>query len=82
MITLLFVFVSVHLVLTILFTWKISFWKSKSSSAQPEVSIIVAARNELQNLQILIPQLLDQDYPHYNVVVGLDRCTDNSVSYL
>jgi len=82
MITLLFVFVSVHLVLTVLFTWKISFWKSKSSSAQPTVSIIVAARDELQNLQILIPQLLDQNYANFEIIVGLDRCTDNSLSYL
>jgi len=79
---LLFTFVSLHLLVTVLFAVKIVSWKSRHSADRPSVSLIIAARNEVQNLQILIPQLLDQDYEDFEIIIGLDRCSDASVSYL
>jgi glycosyltransferase involved in cell wall biosynthesis len=46
------------------------------------VSVIVAARNELENLIILLPQLLDQKYPEFEVVLVNDRSEDDTEFYL
>ena len=52
-----------------------------SISEQP-VSIIICAHNEEHNLKNLLPKLLEQSYWEYEVIIGLDRCTDGSKKYL
>ena len=47
----------------------------------PGISIIVAARNELENLKTLIPALMVQDHPDYEVIIVSDRSTDGTVEY-
>ena len=42
----------------------------------PIVSILVAARDEAAGLPQALPTLLEQDYPHYEVIVGNDRSRD------
>ena len=44
----------------------------------PAVSIIVCAQNEADNLQQLLPILMEQDYPEYEVIVVNDGSTDES----
>jgi len=56
--------------------------KNTPGPIRPPFSIIIAARNELRNLKELIPAILDQEYPKYEVIVALDRCSDNSHQYL
>jgi cellulose synthase/poly-beta-1,6-N-acetylglucosamine synthase-like glycosyltransferase len=51
-------------------------------AAWPPVSVVVAARNELDNLQRLLPLLLAQDYPQFEVVVVNDRSWDETWPYL
>ena len=46
------------------------------------VSIIIAARNEIENLKRLIPTLLVQDYPHFEIIIVNDRSEDGSREYL
>ncbi len=46
------------------------------------ISIIIAAHNEEKNLKKLIPALLNQNYPKFEIVIGLDRTTDGSLDYL
>ncbi len=46
------------------------------------VSIIVCAHDELHNLQELVPQLLAQDYPAFEVVVVNDRSNDETLDWL
>ena len=46
--------------------------------ALPPISIIVCATNEYKQLRRLLPLLLTQDYPCYEVVVVNDRSDDNS----
>lgn len=48
----------------------------------PGVSVIVAAHNELLNLRELLPVLLEQDYPLFEVIVVDDRSWDESYEYL
>ncbi len=55
--------------------------KSATQGPQP-VSIIVCARNEEKNLRELVPRLLDQDHPEFEVIIVLDRCFDQSLDFL
>jgi glycosyltransferase involved in cell wall biosynthesis len=52
-----------------------------ANTLQP-VSIVVCARSEFENLQRLLPVLLKQDYPSYEVIVVDDASWDGSTSYL
>ncbi|MEN7548541.1 glycosyltransferase [Rapidithrix thailandica] len=53
-----------------------------SSSTFPPVSVIVAAHNEAPNLQKLVPLLLSQEYPQFEIIIANDRSTDNSEAIL
>lgn len=46
------------------------------------VSLIVCARSELKNLQVLIPALLDMDYPNFELIIVDDASWDGSTRYL
>jgi chlorobactene glucosyltransferase len=48
----------------------------------PRVSILVPARNEEENLPRLIPSLLTQDYPDFEVVVLDDNSSDRTPEVL
>ncbi|MFN3951951.1 MAG: glycosyltransferase [Thermaurantimonas sp.] len=55
--------------------------KNKSSSDVP-VSLIICARNELENLKKNLPSWLGQNYPTYEVIVVNDRSWDDSRFFL
>jgi biofilm PGA synthesis N-glycosyltransferase PgaC len=63
---------------------KLAFYKSPDSpKPSPEpVSIIIAARNEYENLQKNLPAILEQDYPNFEVVVVNDCSWDESQKLL
>lgn len=46
------------------------------------VSIIVCAHDEEQNLKELIPRLLTQNYPEFEVIIVEDRSNDDTFDYL
>lgn len=48
----------------------------------PPVSVVICARNELVNLQKLIPLLLEQDYPDFEVIIIDDRSEDPMYDYM
>lgn len=50
--------------------------------AYPPVSIIVCAHDEEENLKALIPLLLKQDYPDFEVVIVNDRSNDATFDWL
>jgi glycosyltransferase involved in cell wall biosynthesis len=54
---------------------------TKTSSNQP-VSVIVCAHDEETNLRELIPALLQQDYPAFEVIIVNDRSNDNTFDFL
>mgnify|MGYP000054642144 CR=1 FL=1 len=56
--------------------------KQKLSEKLPPVSVVICARNELKNLRIFLPAVLDQDYPDYQVVVVNDCSWDESQNFL
>lgn len=46
------------------------------------VSVIIAARNEEQNLIEFLPKIFEQDYPEFEVIVVNDRSWDESIDVL
>jgi biofilm PGA synthesis N-glycosyltransferase PgaC len=50
-------------------------------SWQP-VSIIICARSEYDNLQTLVPALMDQDYPDFEIILVDDASWDHTTDYL
>lgn len=75
-----FLIVSVALSL-IQLSLMLPFWKKDAECPQnPEpISVLIAAHNEETNLLHLLPSVLDQDFAsEFEVIVILDRCTDDS----
>lgn len=55
---------------------------SEQESSLYGVSVVVAARNEHENLQKLLPKLLSQNYSHFEIVIVDDRSTDETAIFL
>lgn len=69
--------------LSFIFSKLIHYRQSSSQqTAQPAVSVIVCTRNEVYNLQQLIPALMAQAYPAYEVIIVADRSEDPTYDYL
>lgn len=68
------------LYVTIIYS-RLAFYKEKgkpSADDLPPVSVIIAARNEADNLYNHLPILLEQDYPNYEVIVVVNQSVDES----
>ena len=48
----------------------------------PGVSLIIAAHDEEENLRELIPLLMEQNHPDFEVIVVEDRCNDGTYDFL
>lgn len=72
--------VFIQLVYTILFFGRLAYYKQKTSNtALPPVSVVIAARNESDNLFENLPKILDQNYPApFEVVVVNHQSIDDS----
>ncbi|NOY36507.1 MAG: glycosyltransferase [Chlorobi bacterium] len=55
---------------------------SSRKGSTPPVSVIICARDEALNLERNLPQILQQDYPDYEVIVVNDASTDHSEEIL
>jgi glycosyltransferase involved in cell wall biosynthesis len=51
--------------------------ESELHLTQP-VSVIVYSKNEKENLKSLVPQLLDQDHPNFEIILVNDASNDNT----
>src|ERR1044072_9331905 len=63
-------------------TKKLKDIKPSPQSVWPEVSVIVAARNEERNIEEALQSLLRQDYPELEIIVVNDRSTDRTSDIL
>jgi len=61
---------------------RLNSFSSKRKMTPPGVSIIVAAKNEYENLQKHLAFVLQQDYPNFEVIVVDDSSTDDSLFLL
>ncbi len=67
--------------LTLFSRLKVDNAKSKEHNS-PSVSVIVVFKNELENLKILVPYLLSQDYSNFDIILCDDFSTDDSWDYV
>ncbi len=67
---------------TFLFTRLISYRDKHHETVSPDVSVIICARNELENLKRNLKSVLEQNYPVFQVVVVNDCSWDDSGDYL
>lgn len=65
-------------------TFILAFYKVDKDTApgSTPVSVIVAAHDEEQNLRELIPLLLQQQHPDFEIIVVEDRCNDGTYDFL
>lgn len=49
-----------------------------SSKQQPSLTVLVAAKDEEDNIERCVRSMLDQDYPNYEMIVCNDRSTDRT----
>ena len=62
---------------------RIALWKHRELGVQtPPISIVICAKNEEENLRKLIPVLMDQDYPEFEVVIVNDNSWDDTEDIL
>jgi glycosyltransferase involved in cell wall biosynthesis len=57
-------------------------YQDPEPDVQRPVSVIVAAHNELENLIELLPMLLDQQYPEFEIILVNDRSDDDTEFYV
>ena len=74
--------VGVQLVYISVFLIAFTRRRAEGSEAAPPVSIVVCAHDEVENLKELIPLLLEQDYPEFEVIIVNDRSNDSTFDYL
>ena len=75
------VFAGMQLIFLLFVYGKVAFHriqKEKNPNNTPPVSIIIAARNESENLYQYLPIILDQDYPEFEVIVINHQSIDDS----
>jgi glycosyltransferase involved in cell wall biosynthesis len=77
---------SIQLIYVLFVFSKTAFHKQPDVGELPSstagITIVVCARNELENLTELLPLLNNQDYPTFEVLVMDDRSTDGTTKYL
>ena len=71
---------AVLLLYTVIFWMRFAFYRGNKNkpNESPSVSVIIAARNEEDNLYNNIELILNQDYPEFEVIVVNHQSVDNS----
>lgn len=55
---------------------------TKKTNIFPSVSVIISAKNEFSHLEILLPQIISQNYPNFEIIVINDYSTDKTPALL
>lgn len=72
-------FVGIQFIYTLLIFGRLAFHRKRDGQNEfPPVSIIIAARNESENLHKFLPFILEQDYPEFEVIVVNHQSIDDS----
>jgi cellulose synthase/poly-beta-1,6-N-acetylglucosamine synthase-like glycosyltransferase len=73
-------FAFLQLLMVLFFYSRIAFMRETRNDESPSkgVSVILAARNEAENLLQNLPLLLEQDHPNFEVIVVNHQSTDDT----
>jgi glycosyltransferase involved in cell wall biosynthesis len=74
--------VGIQLLYLIVFLIAFSGNHAAGQEEKVPVSVVVCAHDEAQNLRELIPMLLSQDYPEFEVLIVNDRSNDGTYDFL
>jgi len=74
---------SIQFLFYLLFIISISIYEkpNKTSYKIPGISVVISSKNEFENLKVLIPKLLDQEYNSYEIILIDDRSTDDTYEF-
>ncbi len=74
----------IQIIFSLFFYLRLLFYKKKAASTDlsPAISVIIAAKNEGDNLLKFLPKILEQNYPEFEVIVVNDCSLDNSLEIL
>jgi len=64
------------------FFYRLSVHKTIKGTFNSSISIIICAKNELKNLRSHLPEILEQNYPEFEVIVVNDQSNDGSGNFL
>lgn len=70
------------LIYYIYFFLKLSLFKHKNSVFDEPISIIICAKDELDNLRKNLPYVLNQNYNQFEVIIVNDQSIDGSIVFL
>jgi poly-beta-1,6-N-acetyl-D-glucosamine synthase len=68
----------IQLFWTFFFYLRLAIHKDQIENSRPPVSVIIAARNEEDNIFHLLPKILHQHYPEFEVIVVNHQSSDDS----
>ncbi len=73
-----------QLLIYLLLFRRLAFYRLPAGNVDtwPPVSIIIAARDEARNLKKYLPEILNQDYPEFEVIVIDDQSMDGTGEFL
>ena len=72
-------FVFIQFIYTLFIFGRLAFHRFKIEQKEfPPVSVIIAARNESENIHKFLPFILEQDYPKFEVIVVNHQSIDDS----
>ena len=75
--------VCIQVIIYVFVYGKFSFLKPhKATSKNLDVSVIVCAKNEAENLKRFLPSILNQSYPNFQVVLVNDASSDNTLDVM
>lgn len=81
-----YIFIVVIIVQLFFYAYVFSKVKQKShsnlTSNKPNISVIVCAKNEANNLEMFLPSILNQDYPNFELVLINDSSTDTTLKVM
>ncbi len=61
----------------------VAFFKNETKKRKNiDISVLVCAKNEAENLKLLLPSIIEQDYPNFEVVLINDGSLDDSLDLM
>ncbi len=74
--------ISIQVGITVLLSFQFLRYKGNVTESLTSISVVIAAHNEFENLKMLIPALLNQTHENFEIIIVLDRCSDDSAQFL